>query len=86
MFPEQNVKWSRKPCFLRYLCLFNFLLLPIFMVVVRSLWGRNFLTLSPDGELFWPGAITHVLLLGVTWLFLNVLFVIWFYVTIKKST
>jgi hypothetical protein len=30
-------------------------------------------------------AVTHVLLLGGVWLFLDVLFMIWFYISNKKS-
>ncbi|EPE9326035.1 TPA: hypothetical protein ACNP9N_000297 [Enterobacter asburiae] len=85
MFPAENIQRQKKPSFIRYLFLFNLLLLPLFMVVARTLWGQDLFSVSPTGVLFWPGAVTHVLLLGGVWLFLDVLFMIWFYISNKKS-
>lgn len=85
MFPEENIRRPRKPNFIRYLFLFNLLLLPLFMIVARLVWGQDFFSVSPNGALFWPGAVSHVLLLGGVWLFLDVLFMIWFYLTNKKD-
>ncbi|HDC4272250.1 TPA: hypothetical protein O8L25_001293 [Enterobacter cloacae] len=64
MFPEENIRRPKKPNFIRYLFLFNLLLLPLFMIVARLVWGQDFFSVSPNGALFWPGAVSHVLLLG----------------------
>ena len=79
MFPEENIRRPKKPNFIRYLFLFNLLLLPLFMIVARLVWGQDFFSVSPNGALFWPGAVSHVLL------FLDVLFMVWFYLTNKKN-
>ncbi|MEX5725913.1 hypothetical protein WLF10_04053 [Enterobacter cloacae] len=52
MFPEENIRRPKKPNFIRYLFLFNLLLLPLFMIVARLVWGQDFFSVSPNGALF----------------------------------
>ncbi|MGH0046703.1 hypothetical protein P8775_20115 [Enterobacter cloacae] len=46
MFPEENIRRPKKPNFIRYLFLFNLLLLPLFMIVARLVWGQDFFSVS----------------------------------------
>ncbi|MDR9963980.1 hypothetical protein KIF59_16810 [Enterobacter cloacae subsp. cloacae] len=58
MFPGRKYQTPKKPNFIRYLFLFN-LLLPLFMIVARLVWGQDFFSVSPNGALFWPGAVSR---------------------------
>ena len=55
------------------------------MIFIRIKSDANYFTLISNKFIFWSGAINHMILLGGLWIFIDVLFMLWYFYPDKIS-
>lgn len=76
---------QKKKKALRHFLAFNLLLISLVMIFFRIKSDADYIILLSNKFIFWSGAVKHMIFLGGLWIFIDVLFMLWYFYPGKIS-